>query len=202
MTGTTSEAKTEQSRKRLLELIRSGHDVESASHLVGLSVASVEADPALMLEVAVSYRVATSRLRARLLSVAHEDADVRTLSKLLDGREERQRQLPTEPRDQGGDDGLAKRLAELSDAELAAFEWVLCGAGPRPERQLSYSDVMERLGQERAAGRADKLGVLDERAPLPRDRSLTLPEPPDAMQALSQSDPQAAFWWATNGPRG
>ena len=206
MTSLASEAKSEPSRKRLLELVTSGHDLESAAHLVGMPIATIKADPELMTEVAEAYRVATSKLRARLLSVANEDADTRTLGRLLDHREAMQLALPVESKDLGGDGGFAVRLKELTCDELALVEWLLDGIGPRPPCQLSYAEGMHLAGQRRAAERvrADRLEVSDPLRPLPKNRSIVKSAvvlPPDGIQDLAASDPGAAAWWLLHGPR-
>jgi hypothetical protein len=79
---------TLEASQKLLELVASGHVLEGAARLAGLSIAEIKSDPKLMREVAEADMAAISTMRAKLLAISWDNADARTLAKLLEVRQE------------------------------------------------------------------------------------------------------------------
>jgi hypothetical protein len=102
-------------RQKLLELIGGGHDLEAATAVVGIDAKTIQSDSDLMEQVTAAYRAGTAKLRAQLLSFAVEGKDSRTLSTLLEKREQAQAEMV----------GAGTRqvdLDKLSDDELDILE--------------------------------------------------------------------------------
>jgi hypothetical protein len=81
-------------KAKLLAKVRSGLDVEAACSELGLSPKQVQQDETLMLEINDAYRIATAKLRARLMDVALKSDDARILAQLLEKRDEARLEPP------------------------------------------------------------------------------------------------------------
>jgi hypothetical protein len=74
-------------RKRLVELVQGGLDVEAAAAEAGVKMAEIQADAELVTELEQAFRGATAKLRARLLHRVLQGDDDKLLAAALDRRE-------------------------------------------------------------------------------------------------------------------
>jgi hypothetical protein len=141
-------------RKHLLDLVMTGLDLEAAATQAGVPVSSIQRDAKLMAEVAAAYRVGSARLRAKLLTLAVEDGDARTLMQLLEQRERAQASLSQSAKRDSGLDAMRAELRRTVERHRRAHEGAL-------RRQFE--------AELRAAGRLREIEVLPP-APKPKDK--------------------------------
>ena len=76
-------------RSKLLALVKAGHDVEEAAQMASVPMSAIDrAGPTLRRQIDDAYRLATSKLRSKLLEgVLGGDGDLRLLAGVLEHRE-------------------------------------------------------------------------------------------------------------------
>jgi hypothetical protein len=73
-------------KEKLLKLIAAGHDCEAAAHALGIDAAALS-DPDLKKSIQEAHRVATARLKSKIMQLALDSDDARSLLQLLERRE-------------------------------------------------------------------------------------------------------------------
>jgi hypothetical protein len=197
-----------EQREVILQRLRDGHDFASSCAVGGIDTQVAVADHEFHTACGKAHAIGSGRLKARLLEKAIQNSDTHVLERALVGRERQQQGFPTDELVERDDDGgFSARLRLLSDYQLSMVEWALEGIGERPE-PIVYVDVWPSAqAVPPRPGRAGELNVLDEHAPLPRNRSIVkaaVVQPPDSdsLRNLAATDPGAAFSWLLHGPRG
>jgi hypothetical protein len=111
---------TAEVKAKLLGRVRAGYDVEAACSQVGLSPKVVQQDAALMAEVNEAYRIATAKLRAKLMDVALKGDDARILAQLLEKRDEAQLKMapPKEVSSKQSREALLETIAAVFERQI------------------------------------------------------------------------------------
>jgi hypothetical protein len=212
---------TSEQRERLLDLLRTGHDLAVSCATADIDIDAVKADGGLMLEAGKAFAIGTGRLRKRLLEMALKGGSpgMHILERQLADREAQQRQFPTE-RAKGADDiddgYWQKKLELLSTEECELLEWYydrdadpdkrpvpelhthahwmfLRGCELAEQRRAEWAAAAER--EREVQSRMRPIGELpiadDPREPLERSRSV-VPIPP--LDELSLRNGGTVVW--------
>ncbi len=88
----------QEQRTEMLKLVRGGYDPEGAAVELGLPMSAVtKAGKKFRKQLDEAYRIATGRIRAKLLKSALADSDTTMLVKLLAARESREAEADPQP---------------------------------------------------------------------------------------------------------
>ena len=73
-------------REKIIKLVSSGHDSEAVLDNLGISAEALD-DPELRAAIKEAHRIATARLRSKIMQLALDSDDSRSLLQLLERRE-------------------------------------------------------------------------------------------------------------------
>ncbi len=118
-------------RSKLLALVKAGHDVEEAAQMASVPMSAIDrAGPTLRRQIDDAYRLATSKLRSKLLEgVLGGDGDLRLLAGVLEHREAAQTASAAE--------------VGINQIQVTVVEAACPHCGLRPHTNSSLDDAPE-----------------------------------------------------------